>query len=874
MLFSDIEGSTALLRRLGDRYAAALSAQRALLRDAFRAYLGRELGTEGDSFFAVFESAGDAVGCCVTAQRALAAHDWPDGEVVRVRMGLHSGEPTRHEDGYIGMDVHRAARIAAAAHGGQVVMSDAARVLAASRLPPGVSVRDLGFHRLKDIEEAEHVYQLVAPGLLDRFPPLKSLGARTSLPAPLTPLVGRDADLGRVCAALTGPEVRLVTLTGTGGVGKTRLALAAAAELGQAFPHGVFFVPLAPVRDAGVMWKTIASGLDVSDGPAADAVAGYLGDRRALLVLDNLEQLDGAADVVAELLAAAPGVVVLATSRRPLHLKGEHEQPVPPLAMPRDADVEQVAAYGAPQLFLQQAAMVAPGFTLTPANAADIAAICRRLDGLPLAIELAASRVRLLAPRALLARLRHSLDLAAAHVGQPLRQQTLRNTIAWSYDLLTRETAAVLGRAGVFAGGCDLDALAAVAMANRDHGTASDPLAVAAELLDVSLITVTEGADGEPRVGLLETIREYALERLEQAGQLDDTRRRHAQYYAALAERANERLTGPTELAALERLEAEHNNLRAALSWSLDSQPAGPAGDAERAAAGLRLAQALASFWYRHGHATEGRRWLPRAIDLAAKDGGAPLARLSHGLGMLLVQQSEFEQGLGLFERSLAIWRDLGDRTQQARELTSLGGAYRLLDDLDTARSLLEDGVALCRESGSEIWLANALTVLGGVESAAGNFDRATQALQEAITIGRKQGNTLHVALGQQSLAVNCLLAGRATEARDVLSGILGYIVSSGDTQWLIDALEVSAAIAAELGDCLRAARLVGAAQAVRQVAGMPGTEADTALLERSLGPARATTTLDAWDAEQAAGRLLTQQEAAALLLSPAPAPS
>ena len=339
MLFSDIEGSTALLRRLGDRYAAALSAQRALLRDAFRAYRGRELGTEGDSFFAVFESAGDAVRCCVTAQRALAGHDWPDGDGVRVRMGLHSGEPTRHEDGYIGMDVHRAARIAAAAHGGQVVMSDATRLLAASRLPAEVSVRDLGLHRLKDIEEAEHIYQLVAPGLLDRFPPLKSLGAQTSLPAPLTPLVGRDGDLERVCAALTGPGVRLVTLTGTGGVGKTRLALAAAAALGQAFPHGVFFVALAAVRDAEVMWKTIADGLDVSDGPAADAVAGYLGDRRALLVLDNLEQLDGAADVVAELLAAAPGVVVLATSRRPLHLKGEHEQPVPPLAMPRDADV-------------------------------------------------------------------------------------------------------------------------------------------------------------------------------------------------------------------------------------------------------------------------------------------------------------------------------------------------------------------------------------------------------------------------------------------------------------------------------------------------------------------------------------------------------
>jgi predicted ATPase/class 3 adenylate cyclase len=873
LLFSDIEGSTALLSRLGERYAAALSAQRALLRDAFRQYRGRELGTEGDSFFVVFESAGDAVGCCVEAQRALVGHDWPGGEVVRVRMGLHSGEPARYEDGYIGMDVHRAARIAAAAHGGQVVLSDATRLLADSWLSSAVSVRDLGFHRLKDIEAAEHVYQLVAPGLPERFPPLRSLGAQTSLPVPLTPLVGRDAELGRVCAALTGPEVRLVTLTGTGGVGKTRLALATAAALGQAFPHGVFFIALAPVRDAGVMWKTIAGGLDVSDGPAPDAVTGYLGDRRALLVLDNLEQLDGAAEVVAELLAAAPGLVVLATSRRPLHLRGEHEQPVPPLEIPRDAEVGQVAACGAPRLFVQHAAMVRPGFTLTEANAADIAAICRRLDGLPLAIELAASRVRLLAPRALLARLRHSLDLAAANVGQPLRQQTLRNTIAWSYDLLTSESADVLRRAGVFAGGCDLDALAAVAMGEQDQGTESDPLQVAAELLDVSLITVTEGADGEPRVGMLETIRQYALERLEQTGDLDDTRRRHARYYAVFAEQANGQLIGPADLAALDRLEAEHDNLRAALSWSLDTQAADPAGDAERAATGLRLVQALASFWYRHGHATEGRRWLPRAIDLATDDGGAPLAKLAHSLGMLLVQQGELEAGLGLFERSLAIWRDLGDRTQQARELTSLGGTYRRLDDLDTARSLLEDGVALCRESGSEIWLGNALTVLGGVESAAGNFDRAAQALQEAIMIGRKQGNTLGAALGQQSLAVNCLLAGRAQEARDVLSGILGFVVSSGDTEWLIDALEVAAAIAAELGDCLRAARLIGAAEAARQLAGMPTTEADAALLERSLGPARATIAPDVWDAEQAVGRALTQQETAALLLSPTPAP-
>jgi predicted ATPase len=687
----------------------------------------------------------------------------------------------------------------------------------------------------------------------------------------LTPLVGRDGDLEQVRAAVARPAVRLVTLTGAGGVGKTRLALAAAASLDQEFPHGVFFVALAAVRDAEVMWKTIAGSLDVGgDGPAA--VTGYLGDRHSLLVLDNLEQLDGAAGVVAALLAAAPGLVVLATSRRPLHLQGEHEQPVPPLEIPRDAGVEQVAACDAARLFVQQADMVRPGFTLTQANAADIAAICRRLDGLPLAIELAASRVKLLAPRAVLARLGHSLGLAAADVDRPQRQQTLRDTIAWSYDLLSGDSADVLRRAGVFAGGCDLDALAAVAVADHGQGAEPDPLQLAAELLDVSLITVTEGAEGEPRVGMLETIREYALERLSQAGHLDDTRRRHAEYYAAFAERAQEQLSGPAQLASLDRLEAEHDNLRAALSWSLGTRAADPAGDQERAVTGLRLVQALGLFWYQHGHATEGRRWLERAIELASDAAGAPLARVAHWLGMLLLQQGELDAALALFERSLAIWRDLGDRDQQARELNSLGGTHRKLGDLDASRSLLEDSAAISRQIGSEVRLATALTNLGQVESAAGNYDRATQVLQEALALSRKQGDMMGAAIDQYSLAVNSLLAGRAPEARDLLSGMLDYVVSSGDTEFLVDALELSAAIAADLGDCRQAAHLAGAAEAVRQLADMPATEEDAAMLERFLAPARATVARQVWDAGLAAGRALTQEQAVTLLLSPPPA--
>ena len=869
MLFSDIEGSTALLSRLGDRYGEALSAHRVLLRAAFSVGQGREMGTEGDSFFVVFESAEDAVRSCVAAQRALSGHDWPDGVAVRVRMGLHSGEPTRHEDGYIGLDVHRAARIAAAAHGGQVVLSNATRLLVESRLPAKMSVRDLGWHRLKDIEAPERIYQLVAAGLQVGFPALKSLGALTSLPLPMTPLVGREGDLEQLRAVVSRERARLVTLTGTGGVGKTRVALAAAASLSNAFPHGIFFVPLAAVRDAEVMWKTIAGSLDaVGDGPVAEAVTGYLSDRQALLVLDNLEQLEGAARVVATLLAAAPRLVVMATSRRPLHLQGEHEQPVPPLDIPREAGVDEVAASSAVRLFLQQAGMVRPGFALTKGNAADIAAICARLDGLPLGIELAASRVKLLAPKALLARLGSSLGLAAADAGRPSRQQTLRDTIAWSYDLLDPDHAEAFRRMGVFAGGCDLDALAAIAAPDHSQGASADPVQLASELLDVSLITVTEGADGEPRVGMLETIREYALEQLSQADDLDRTQCRHAEYYAAFAERAAEQMHGPAQLASLDRLEAEHDNLRAALSWSMETREASPAGDDKRAAIGLRLVQALAPFWYKHSHATEGRRWLERAIELAADADGSRLARVSHGLGVLLQQLGELDTALRLLERSLAIWRDLGNRDEQARELNSLGTTHLLLGDPDAARSMLEDSIAIAREIGNDARRATALTNLGWAELFAGNFDRATQALQQALMLDREHGDMMGMAIDQQALALISLRAGRAQEARDHLSATLDYVVSSGDSELLANALELTASITADLGDGLQAARLAGAAETVRQLAGMPMSQSDAAVLERFLAPARAMIPRQTWDAELAVGRALTRQQMVKLLLS------
>jgi predicted ATPase len=620
------------------------------------------------------------------------------------------------------------------------------------------------------------------------------------------------------------------------------------------------------------MWKAIAGDLSV-DGDEPAAVMAHLRDRQTLLVLDNLEQVHGGAEVVAALLAAAPRLVLLATSRGPLHLQGEHELPVPPLALPQEPAIAAVTESAAVRLFVQQARMVRPGFVVTGENAADIAAICRRLDGLPLAIELAASRARLLSAKALLARLDHSVALAAADAARPSRQQTLRATVAWSYDLLPPRSAAALRSGGVFAGGCDLDALAAVALAGdgtdgpADPADPADPLELVSELMDVSLITVTEGADGEPRVGLLETIREFALERLAEAGEADSAQRRHAEHYAALAEQAHQQLYGPAQLAALDRLEAEHDNLRAALTWSLAPGPT-PIPDPERVDIGLRLVEALAAFWHQHGHATEGRRWLQRAIDLASDDNGGRVAAVAHGLGILLTQQNEFAAAAPLFERSLAIYRDAGDRNQEAKELNSLGITLGYAGDLDTARSLLEESAALAREVGNEQRVAAALTNLGLVENLAGNLGRAAEVLQEAIALDEKYGDQLGLALDRQVLILVSLRAGRTGEARDLLFTGLDYVASAGNSDILATTLELAACTVAELGEPPRAARLAGAAAAVRQAAGMPLVAQEAEIIEGFLAPARATMARAEWDAEHGAGRALSQEQAATLLLT------
>jgi predicted ATPase/class 3 adenylate cyclase len=498
-LFTDIEGSTRLVQLLGDRYPSVLDEHRRLLRAAFHGFRGQEIETQGDSFFIAFDRATDAIEAAAAGQRALAEHSWPEGTLVRVRMGLHTGEPSVIDGGYVGLPINRAMRLCAAAHGGQVVLSQTTRDLVEQDLPPDLSLRDLGRHQLKDLQARDHVSQLVVADLPSDFPALRSLDSQpNNLPALTTPLIGREREVAAASQRLSADDVRLLTLTGAGGIGKTRLGLQVAAELVGHYEHGVFFVPLGAIREPSLVGSNMAEVLGVRESagrPLLETLRDYLRDKHMLLLLDNFEQVLDAAPLVAELLAACPRLKVLVTSRAVLHLYGEHDFPVPPLMLPEREPLpplEQLMQSEAVRLFVERGQAVRPDFALTRENAPAVAEICHRLDGLPLAIELAAAQVRLLSPHAMLARLERRLALLTGGARDlPARQQTLRDTIAWSYDLLDESEQSLFERLGVFVGGCTLEAAETVCTAGdspRPHvldGIASLVASSTSDLLSV-----------------------------------------------------------------------------------------------------------------------------------------------------------------------------------------------------------------------------------------------------------------------------------------------------------------------------------------------------------------------------------------------------
>src|SRR6266487_47153 len=498
LLFTDIEGSTRLLQQLGERYASVLSECRDLLRTTFSEHHGHEVDTQGDAFFVAFARASDAVAAAVDGQRALFTHAWPEGKAVRVRMGLHTGEPHLASEGYVGLDVHRAARIMCAGHGRQVLLSQTTHDLVEHALPEGVRVLDLGAHRLKDLQHPSHLFQLVIAGLPAGFPPLKTLDAYpNNLPIQPTPLIGREQEVATVAALLRRDDLRLLTLTGPGGTGKTRLGLQVAAELSDRFADGVFFVNLAPLSDPELVIPATAQALDVQEiggQPLLELLKGSLREKHLLLLLDNFEQVVGAAMYVADLHAACPNLKVMVTSRMTLHIRGEQEYTVPPLAVPDPKhlpDLVVLSQYEAVALFIQRAQATRPEFQVSNANAPAVAEICVRLDGLPLAIELAAARIKVLPPQALLARLGQRLAvLTGGARDAPTRQQTLRNTIEWSYQLLDADEQRLFRRLSSFVGGCTLEAIEAVC--TELDGEVRQVLDGVASLIDKSLLQQTE----------------------------------------------------------------------------------------------------------------------------------------------------------------------------------------------------------------------------------------------------------------------------------------------------------------------------------------------------------------------------------------------
>jgi predicted ATPase/class 3 adenylate cyclase len=592
-LFTDIEGSTALWERNRQAMAAAVERHFVVLDSAIQAHGGIHFKTIGDAVQAAFPAAPAAVAAACDAQRALLAEEWGEVETLPVRMALHAGEAEPDARGdYLAAPLNRLSRLLSAGHGSQILLSQTVQQLTRGTLPQDAELRDLGQHRLRDLFDPERVFQLVHPDLPADFPVLKTLeGYPNNLPWQPTPLLGRERELGEVADLLHREDVHLLTLTGPGGVGKTRLALQVAADILEWFPDGAFFVELAPLTDPALLTSTVASVLGVREEggrPVVEVLTAFLRDRQLLLALDNFEHLLPAAPVVSDLLRTCPGVKILATSRAPLHLRGEREYPVPALALPdpsRPEPVTQLIQYQAIRLFVERAQAAKPAFALTDENAAAVAEICRRLDGLPLALELAAARVKLLPPQALLERLDERLKLLTGGARDaPARQRTLRDAIAWSHDLLSPHDQTLFRRLAVFAGGCTLEAVEAVGNADGEL----DTLEGMASLIDESLLRQIDGPGDEPRFAMLETIREYGLERLEVSGESGTVQERHATYFASVAEALRPHLYGPDQGRTIRQLEAEQGNLRAALAWAVEHADA---------AIGLRLTANLRKFW-------------------------------------------------------------------------------------------------------------------------------------------------------------------------------------------------------------------------------------------------------------------------------------
>ena len=634
--------------------------------------------------------------------------------------------------------------------------------------------------------------------------------SKHNLPVPLTPLIGREQEVTAACTLLRRPEVRLVSLTGPGGVGKTRLALQVATEVLVDFPDGISFVSLAPISDPALVMPIIAQVLDIKESgarPLLDLLTAFLQDKHLMLCLDNFEQLLSAAPHLTDLLSKCPHLTILVTSRAALHVQGEHEFPVPPLAVPdltQLPPIDTLPHYAAVALFLQRAQAVKPTFQMNSTNARPIAEICVRLDGLPLAIELAAARVKLFFPQALLARLGQRLAvLTSGARDAPARQQTLRHTIAWSYHLLNASERRLFRRISVFVGSCMLEAVEAVCAAL--DGEAAGVVDDVSSLIDKSLLQHTEQESQEPLLVMLETIREYALEALATSGEMEDTRRAHAAYYLRLVEEAEPELIGPLQTVWLERLEREHENLRAALNWSLEQARDEEAKTDHEIA--LRLAGALKYMWHIHGHYREGRTFLERVLVESQEAVGSARVKVLTGASVMAGKQGDLDRAEALIEESLALCRALGDAPGLAHSLQSLGWLAALRGNLAKARSLLEEGLTLCKEVGDKSGLASALAYMARLAGIQGEYTRARTLFEEALALYRELEDKFNLALTSDWFAqVLFVSQGDPVLVGSLLEESLGLVQELGERAGTMAfALRIEGQVALSQGDTPKA---------------------------------------------------------------------
>jgi predicted ATPase/class 3 adenylate cyclase len=744
-LFTDIEGSTQWWELHHEWMSQAFVRQESTLRGAAAAHGGYVYKMIGDAFQIAFDTASNALDAAIEAQRALQAEDWGDRGPLRIRMALHTGVTEEREDDYVGPILNRLGRLLSVSHGGQILLSQATYELVSDLLTDDIRLQDLGTHRLKDLIRPEHIYQAAAPDLLSEFHPLQTLDAfQHNLPLQLTSFIGREKEIIEVKRPLLGN--RLVTLTGPGGTGKTRLAIQVAAELLEFFPDGVWLVELASICDSTLVPNTVAAVLGIRESsgrPILNLLIDYLRNKETLLVLDNCEHLLSAcAELVSALLQACPNLCILVTSREALDIPGEVPFRVPSLSAPdvrKIPPIERLIEYESVRLFVERAEVIQPGFVLTNANASTVAQICHRLDGIPLAIELAVARVKMMRVEQVAARLddRFRLLTGGSRTALP-RHQTLRALIDWSYDLLSDVESTLLQRLSVFTGGWTLEA--AEMICTGGDLEQFDVLDVLTQLVNKSLAVPDRESDDEPRYRLLETIRQYARERLLEAGGSDKVRERHLDYYLNLAERAEPELRGPNMIHWLDRLKDDLDNIRTALEWALETN----------IEAALRMASAVLWFWHIRGNKSEGIDWLERALsaDAVKADGTLPPRLLLRGkalnaAGALMVMHGNPQRGNELSEASLKLHEELGatGRRGSAYALWNLAQGASFQEDFDQAWERAERGLSLFREVGDKFGVAQCLDHLGSYSLVKRDFARSNEIWEEDLALRKEIGD-------------------------------------------------------------------------------------------------------------------------------------